>query len=259
MKNLLILLLILSCSKVEHKPVRGKEFSRYSLITLPEEFKNIRPEMDTMVVFLWPEEVKTNSQRKAIREVISSSRALHKEQEVYLDEKFRLQKLFHANDCDCILNGLCEEGREVEDTGKCYEVEEETYKNEERLVPIYNLVEKIENAVSKTNGDWFKTHLDYPELPASRIDLEKNELTFTNLIVNSEEAEPIGPLPFKLEERNGFIVLISEFPDPPHGSWKIEVTLNKRAGSVNFQGKIYYTNGSTKREGIIQWANPVKM
>lgn len=255
MKLLILLFIISSCIKVSNAPIREKSFNAVQVSGIHEDLNNLRPEIDTMVAFLWPQDVSSVAAKRGIREVIKTSRELNQKQEVYLDEKYRLTQAFKKHDCDCVLNGICSEEGYPEDDGVCYDIEAQTYQNEERLIPIYELVEKIEAAVLSAGGEWFKTHLDYPELPPSKIDLLKNELFFTSLF-STEELYSIGPVKFLLEERTGFLALESQLKDQTGRNWKLEVGLKKRAGSMSFQGKLTSGEGALKREGVIQWVNP---
>lgn len=252
----LFLFLLLACTKEVPKGIRV-EAPREPIPERLETSGLYDPRIDVMVAFLWPEVVNTDSQRRGLREIIASSREMRKLQEGYFKEKLLQGRAWKKNNCDCVLNGLCE--GEVPETPfeACEEIEARVFENERKLPAIYEIVEKMKVLVPETGGEWLKTHTDFPEGPASSMDFTRSEL---NLSVFAPEGEPEAypPVRYQFLQKPGYESFSARFPDlRRRGDWEIDAALQRTPEGLRFQGKLFLVTPETRREGIIFWMNPV--
>ena len=247
----LILLLLISCTKVSNRALPLIKNEGPTISTLEEGFEEFDEKIDVMVAFLWPLKVTGDSQREAMRKVISSSRKLKTEQEVFNLKKRELKVKYQTENCECVLNGLCEDDEIPEDTGICYEIEEEIFEHDRKLVQIFELIDDIETNVKASGGDWLTTHVDFPELPPSTFSFNSFELNLAVLDGEAYSALLMKAFQETLYKRLNVSFKRTNFP----GTWEIDVGYKKSPHAVSFQGDLYYYEGPVKREGVIYWEN----
>lgn len=259
MRNLIFLLLLISCSKESIRGLSVPEKNENSLQTL-ENFEAYSEKIDVMVAFLWPVEVKEESQRKAIRAVIGFSRELKDYQEDYLSEKLKLKRAYEKELCDCVLNDFCENEEVPEDSGECIEIEDKIFVNERKLPEIYGIVEKMENNVLLAGGEWIKTHNDFTELPVSTFSFKTLMLNMTvfGTYIKEEVEIPYEYMDVKsvlIQERT-FKRLNVRFTDQVMGEWEFDLSLRQNDHSLVFQGDLYLHLTGSKRQGVVYWTHP---
>lgn len=246
----LILILVLSCSKVHYSPVETVSPPETRFVWDARTLDAFSEKIDVLVAFLWPHRIETEEQQRGARRVISRSRELRKFKSAFISEKIRLQKDFEAHDCLCVLDGLCTGEETHDDLELCEALEEKKYQHQATLADFYLIVEDIRDTVQTIGGFWVKTNTEYPEAPLSMIDY-KNQRLQLEVFETQESSSPISS-DFSLLYDKGFPeVKTSLLIDGQ--IWQIEASLNAEENSLSGQGEISADFGTTTRKGIIYW------
>lgn len=254
MKIFLFFLILLSCTKVADKGIPLVKPPEPVLDRLETE-ATYTEKIDVMVAFLWPREVKTETQRSAIRAIIAGSRSMKDLQEEYFRKKLVLARAWKVEECDCVLNGLCDDTPPETTMERCSELEEETFANERALPAIYEIVEKMKADLALAGGEWLKTHSDFPEGPVSELSFETSKMRLT---VFGAEATEYEAVPFVLRRTSNYERFLSQFTDKHgRGEWEFDLVIQRTPEALKFQGKLFLRKDSSEREGIVYWMNPV--
>jgi hypothetical protein len=259
MKQLIFLLLIVSCTKIKNEEIKGTTKSSPQVSALRQDLKNYSSYVDVMVAFLWPERFETDDQRTALKKVIRTSRDLRSRKEDFLDKRFELRQSYVTFECKCLLEGLCDGSETQDDEAKCYEIEEAIYENDRRLPAIYELVDEIKLNVLAAGGDWIDTHQDFSDVSSPMFDFENMSLTLTAFSATSREPVSYLVTSPKVFQEAGYqrILFSTKRKDGP-GIWEFEVTPTLNRASLLFQGDLRLIHGSQERVGIIYWEHERK-
>lgn len=250
MKHLLILLLILSCSKVRYSPIEVASQPETRFVWDAKTLEPFSEQIDVLVAFLWPERIETENQKSGARRVISRSRELRKFKEAFLAEKSRLQKDFLANDCLCVLDGICTGEETNDDLELCEALEEKKYAHQATLADFYLIVEDIRDTVEDIGGLWVKTNTEYPEAPLSVIDYKGHNIRFE--VFEAFSASTPVSSEFSLLFDKGFPEVSASLMID-RSLWKIEASLDIKENSLSGQGEITAELQTGPRKGIIYW------
>lgn len=255
MKILILLLVIQACGKVGMKPIESKS-SQKTTSALSVDFKRYDENIDIMVAFLWPLEIKTESQRKDVREIISVSRKLNGSKDIYYAKKIELQTKFKENHCQCALYDLCEADEVPGPVDVCTELEAEGYTNDARLIPVLEMVEKVKTLVKHCGGEWLDTQSDLADAGISRFDFTTLRLFFSAL----GSVDGVG-IPYEIDdvqmtEQGSYTELKFQIPHPQGGEYDFELGMRGGKVSLTIQGEIILSRGNLKRRGIIYWEHP---
>lgn len=263
--KLIILLFFISCAQEKHSQLAPKIEIVQDSVTWRDERRIYEDSIDVMVAFLWPEKVVTSEQRLAIKQVIATSRKLKPQKESYLVVRNALRLEFERLQCECALNGDCEEGESDEAVDECSEVEEKLSQNNNKLAEFYRLVEVIKENVHRSGGEWLATNLDYPLLPSSHFDLQRSEMkleVFGDFEKEGEKVPFAYSLPTPAISRSGVMPRLTwVFPRMiqrdaellDEGLWTIDVVLSEEEQSVVFQGDLFWDHHGKRYRGVIQW------
>jgi hypothetical protein len=267
MKILLVLFMAVSCSKVKYQEIPKAPEKNRVLVSVEADFSSYSPNIDVMVAFLWPEKIKVQDRPRVTR-IIEISRDLKTRNKDFQLISVKLRGEYAAANCSCALNGECDGSEGELNEILCYEIEDATYANDRKLVEIYGLVEEIKTNILSINGEWLQTHMDFREIPTSKIDFNKMSFSFSALgaylvdgvsypIAYKTEANPIiQELSFQRLEFTLARVLIENNQEIPFGEWTIDVGINRSEISVLFQGELHWNYLGQARKGIIFWENP---
>jgi len=258
MKTLLVLLFICGCAKEISKDVAPyREPPRVSAVWTGSERRHAE-NIDVMVAFLWPAEITTDLQRRSVETAIATARKLKPQKAAFLQGRRVLLESFARLQCECALNGNCREGESDQNWEECSQVEEDMSRNNEKLVVFYQLVEQVKASVIAAGGEWLATNIDYPLLPASRLEVAGLRLVleaFGDAPVEGELAPLAYDLGNALVSQAGLRTKLKwRFPHQLlPGEWIIDVGVSEEGESLLFQGDLYYEAPGVLRRGIIQW------
>lgn len=251
----LILFLIISCSKVSNNPITRLPEER-TIIDRLETDGLYSENMDVMVAFLWPERITTDVQRGAVRALITASRRMQGIQEEYLKTKVELSKKWKMEECDCVLNSICDETPPEDSFEICSELEESVFSNERKLPTIYGILEEMKESIKVSGGEWIKTHTDYPERPVSTLSFAKSVIKLS--VFGADESVGYSDVPFTLKRETGYDSFSTFFEDSQgRGEWSFDLSIQRTPETLKFQGKLFLKSGSVTREGIVFWMNPI--
>ncbi len=258
MKTFFLLFLFISCAKEVSKSVAPfKEPPRQSAVWSGSERRHAE-NIDVMVAFLWPAEITTNSQRRSVEEAIATARKLKPQKEAFMQGRRVLLASFARLQCECALNGNCREGESDQYWEECSQVEEDMSLNNQKLVVFYQLVEQVKASVISSGGEWLATNIDYPLLPASRLEITGLRLVIEVFGDTRVEGEAT-PLAYDLGNAQvsqaGLRTKLKwRFPHRLlAGEWIIDVGVSEEGESLLFQGDLFYEAPGVSRRGIIQW------
>lgn len=266
MKLLILFLLLISCAKQKNALLAPPVDVNQDAVTWRDERRVYDETIDVMVAFLWPRDITTDEQRTSVALVIGSSRKLKPLKAAYLGNRSRLRQDFERLDCDCALNGVCEEGDSDVAVDECSEVEEQLSQNNNLLAEFYRLVEVIKTNVRASGGEWLATNLDYPLLPSSRFNVQESALrleAFGDYAAGGERAPHAYSLPQPVTTRAGVRPRLTwTFPrlrtsetgeTTEQGVWTIDVVVSEEDQSVVFQGDLFWDIDGARLRGVIQW------
>ena len=260
MKYLFLILILFGCkTKTKDEKINLRPPVSPIQISSLSTWDNYSKDIDIMVAFLWPEEVKVQD-RPLLNEIIQTSRSLKKQKEDFLKTSHQLKNEFDTNFCNCVLNFECTGEEDIQDENICYDIEENIYANDRLLIDIYGLVELIKTNVNAIGGKWLDTHLDHRNLPNSQIDFSKMELSFS--------AFDAGNLPYSYSNLKYSLVQLPDFnqvelqfkrmheSNEEFGNWKIQAAAIASEYSLLFQGKLFWEFENKSYEGMIYWEHP---
>ena len=250
MKYFFLILTLLSCSKVRYSPVEGVSQPETRFVWDARTLDPFSEKIDVLVAFLWPRSIQTNEQKVGVRRVISRSRELRQFKEAFLSKKILLQKEFEANDCLCVLDGLCTGEETSDDLELCEALEEKKYQHQSTLADFYLIVEDILETVQDIGGLWVKTNTEYPEAPLSEMDYKTQKLRLE--IFETDRPSPALSSEFRLDFDRGFPELRTSLPINGQ-TWSIEASLDVRENSLSAQGELTVDFSGVTRKGIIYW------
>lgn len=268
MRILLILFIAASCSKVKYEEIRRAPEKNRVIVSTEADFSSYSPTIDVMVAFLWPNEIRVQD-RPSVTRIIEISRELKTRNKDFQLNSIKLRGEYKEAHCSCALNGECDGSEGELNEVLCYEIEDAIYSNDRKLIEIYGLVEEIKTNVLGINGEWLPTHMDFQEIPTSKIDFSTMSFSFSALGaylvdgVTCPIAYRTGPNPIIQElsfQRLEFSlprVLIQENSEIPYGEWTIDVGINRSDVSILFQGELHWEYLGQARKGIIYWENPL--
>lgn len=258
MKTLLFLFLFIGCAKEVSKEVAPfKEPPRINAVWTGSErrhFENI----DVLVAFLWPSEITSDVQRRSVETAIATARKLKPQKAAFMQGRRVLLESFARLQCECALNGICREGESDQYWEECSQVEEDMSLNNQKLVVFYQLVEQVKASVLASGGEWLATNIDYPLLPASRLEIAGLRLVL-EVFGDTEVEGEATPLAYDLGSaqvsQTGLRTKLKwRFPHQRlPGEWIIDVGVSEEGESLLFQGDLYYEAPGVSRRGIIQW------
>jgi hypothetical protein len=259
-----------SCTKVQLLEIPLENSTKNNINGIEVANSKYAEEIDVIVAFLWPEKISTSTQKLGLEKIISSSRILVVKKEEFLNQKIALQKLFNSNYCNCALNDQCNGSEPALDINKCYQIEESIYKNDEKLVEIFGYVELIKKTILEIGGEWLETHLDIKNVPSSKVDLLKNNISFSAL--GSYQVDG-SVLPYSyfiksvgITQELGFKKINFSMPRilyrneifQDYGEWTVNLSMTENKASVLFQGDLDWKYEGQTRRGVIFWENPLK-
>ena len=268
MKLILILFIAASCSKVNYEEIRRTPEKNRVIVSSEADFSSYSTNIDVMVAFLWPSEIRVQDRPRVTR-IIEISRELKAKNQDFQLSSINLRGEYKDASCSCALNGECDGSEGELNEVLCYEIEDAIYSNDRKLVEIYRLVEEIKTNVLSINGEWLPTHMDFQDIPTSKIDFTTMSFSFSALgaYLVDEVSYPIayntGPNPIIQElsfQRLEFSlprVIIQEENQIPYGEWTIDVGINRSDISILFQGELHWKYLGQARKGIIFWENPI--
>jgi hypothetical protein len=267
MKILIIILLFIGCQRTQFNEVGSINKEEVHNNKL-EDLSIYSETIDTMVAFLWPSNIGSKEQQTGLEKILLLSRSLKHKKDNYLHKKSELRELYNINQCPCVLNYECIGNETNLDEERCYEIEESIYTHDRSLIEIYGLVEDIKYNVTLIGGQWLETHLDFQDIPPSRIDFKNMNLHLSAL--GSYEVQETKRAFSYIAE--GIVVLknkdysnvIYTIPRTVHehgnifsqGSWTIDVVLVPSKNALLFQGELYLDHAGIKRRGFIYWEHP---
>lgn len=259
--RLVFILFLAACGpKDKYQEIPYSPEKAVNTLETDQSWSKYSPQIDIMVAFLWPTEIKA-ADRPKLSEIIQTSRDLKTQKESYLLKKRVIQKEFDHYECNCVINFECTGDEGELNENKCYEIEETIYENDRELISIFGLVEKIKFNVISIGGDWFKTHLDFRELPNSTMDFNTLQIQFSALDAH-------GATPYSYVINNASIIqepyfkkLSFSFKRESHesthyGEWEVDAAIVPSEASLLFQGKLFWNYQGKKREGLIYWEHP---
>lgn len=269
MRALFFVLFLAACGpkdKFQDIPYSPKK--TVNTLSADQSWNKYSPQIDIMVAFLWPTQVKVEDRAK-LSEIIQTSRDLKNQKESYLFKKREIQINFDKFQCACVINLECTGEEQDLNEEKCYEIEESMYENDRELISIFGLVEKIKTNVLAIGGEWLKTHLDYRELPNSTVDFNTLQIKFSVLDAY-EENEARLPLSYEIREasileepyfkRLNFSFkrekYFSATEKMPYGEWTVDAAIVPSEASLLIQGKLLWNYQGIEREGLIYWEHP---
>jgi len=258
MKTLLLLFFISACAKEVTKEVAPfREPPRVSAAWTGSERRHAE-NIDVMVAFLWPQKITTDIQRRSVENAIATARKLKPQKEAFMQGRRVLLASFARLQCECALNGNCREGESDQYWEECSQVEEDMAANNQKLVVFYQLVEQVKASVISAGGDWLATNIDYPLLPASRLEISGLRLVleaFGDRELEGERVPFAYDLGGALVSQAGLRTKLQwRFADQARaGEWTIDVGVSEEGESLLFQGDLYYETPGVSRRGIIQW------
>lgn len=254
MKNILILLIIISCTKAKYKDIPGAPQQNNYVSALRIDFKEYSENIDLFVAFLWPEQIKSESQRQELKSIISTSKDLKSQKEKFQIKRYELSDEYRRFECPCILEFRCQGTETQNDEDKCLQIEEGIFENDKRLPAIYALVDVMKEKVLSIGGEWLETNQDHPEIPLSSFNF--NTLKLNLKAFGAEENRPLEyefARPEIFEDKDFQLLRFSSPRKSASGDWRIEVTPYKNKASLVFQGELYWDRSGIKRQGIIFW------
>jgi hypothetical protein len=254
MKNLLLLLLFVSCSKATYKQIPSNKGPKTYASALSFDSKAYSQNIDLAVAFLWPERVVTDEQRLELQFIISTSRKLKLAKEQFQEKRYELKVEYQRLDCPCILEFRCTGNETRSDEVVCLELEDSIFENDKLLPGIYQLVDIMKEKVIGIGGEWIQTNFEFPEAPVSTFNFNTLELNLN--VFGASENLPLDyqfPKPEIFQDKDFQLLTFSSPRKLSVGSWRIEVAPYKTKASLLFQGEFFWEHSGKKRRGFIIW------
>jgi hypothetical protein len=246
MRFLLFLLIFTGCSKTKYVPIETISKPETRFVWDETSLNQFNKRIDVLVAFLWPDVIKTTTQKAGVRKIISRSRELRDFKGKFLIQKIKLEEDYNSQDCPCVLDSLCTGDETHDDLELCLSLEEKKYAHQANLAAFFLIVEDIRQTVESIGGIWVKTNTEYPEAPLSSINYQGRQLNLEVFEVNNQSA-PLNST-FQLNFEKGFPHLTWAM-DVNGQAWLIEASLEVQVNLLSGQGEI----SSGSRKGVIYW------
>lgn len=247
MKYLVLLLFLLSCSKVTYSPSKENNVS----IMNQEELLGfeINPQIDMMIFFVWPKDLNFHDE-DTVQKIIETSKRILERKELYLEIQKELSHAFSANECDCHLYYECFNELEPNDeiANKCQEIEDDKSLNQEKVIEFYQDYESIKEMLSKIGAELIDIGMDDDYIDIGVLDFNSSEIQLKKMNAQSFNLKSLS-IPFRLKKDDiSYLELDFKLPNNLRLNGKIDIS--PRLHSVIFQGEFELSDGRT---GLLYW------
>lgn len=242
---LLICLFLVSCNtEVQYKDLsisKSKDtLNKYELL-------KFNPQIEMMIVFLWPKDLGPEDEKEVI-EIISTSRKISEDKELYLKNLYQLNTQYIQKNCDCHTLGLCDDDQDMYDNImiECEEISEKQDDNNQILANLTLDHENIKSKLDSIGADNIDVGVDEDYLDIGTYDLSTKTLSLNKFVYLGSEQK----LTFKVTPYQDLSIKAKFIFNIDNEVFTGDLGVSNKEYNVIFSGEIETNNG---QRGLIYW------
>lgn len=211
------------------------------------ELLKFNPQIEMMIMFLWPKDLGPKNEKEVI-DIISTSRKISEDKELYLKNLYELQIQYIQKSCDCHTLGLCDDDQDMDDD-IAKECEEISVKQDDNNQILANLTLDHENIKAKLDSIGavnIDVGVDEDYLDIGTYDLSSKVLSLNKFgYLGREQELSFKVIPYKDQSvKAKFIFNIDS------EVFTGDLGVSNKEYNVIFSGEIETNNG---QRGLIYW------
>lgn len=218
---------------------------------------------------LWPKDLESADPEK-LKNVLVSARELQATRKAYTVENARILGATALLKCECATAGICKDGDDPSTfppatVDQCTLLENEKFKNDEKLSTLIELQEILKKGVLEVGGDWLENDPIDLRIDLMGMEFDLGAIKFTNL-----EGASIALLPAADKNKGSYDKLGDRMirransiyweagQNLANGNMQWELDAIELPGALQFQGKLTLQIDGVERRGQLGFQLPKK-
>lgn len=245
---LLICLILISCDTKVYE-VKYKDLSDSTIKDSLDKFELLKfnPQIEMMIIFLWPLDLGAKDEKEVVQ-IISTSRKISEDKELYLKNLYNLKMEYLEKNCDCHTLGLCDDGQDMDDDImlECEEISERQNENNQIFANLTLDHENIKTKLKSIGAVNIDIGLDENYLDIGTYDLFSKVLNLNKFeYLGRDQKLEFKVIPYKDESLKAKFIFNID-----NEVFTGDLGVSNKQYNVIFSGEIKTNNG---QRGLIYW------